>query len=294
MLRSVSVAALMEGTFLAAPWPSQDARPSRRSKDHRPLAEASAETFRISTWEPVDLSQALVVIGFPSVGLVGGIATAHLVESLHLREVGYILSSAFPPTTVVRNGISASPIRVYLGDVACGVDGECEQLCVVHSDVTPKASLVASLAYALVTWAKEHGAKQVVCLEGLTNGHGDPEARIAGVGSDGSARDFLARLEVPVLEDGLLTGVGGVVLYAARAVNLPAICFLAETREGFPDARGAARLLEKLHPLLPLLPIDERPLYAKAEAFEIVFREQTERSRRAAGEMSRRADMMFG
>ncbi len=284
----------MEGTFLAAPWPSREARPSRRSEDHHPLAEASAETFRIATWEPVDLSQALVVLGFPSVGLVGGIATAHLVESLHVREVGYVLSPAFPPTTVVRNGVSASPIRVYLGDVVCGVDGECEQLCVVHSDVTPKASLVAPLAYALVAWAKEHGAKQVVCLEGLPNGSRGPEARIAGVGSDGSARDLLGRLGVPALEDGLLTGVGGVVLYAARVVNLPAMCLLAETREDFPDARGAARLLEALRPLLPLLPIDERPLYAKAEAFEIVFREQAERSKRAAGELSRRADMMFG
>ena len=75
------------------------------------------------THEPIDLNQALVVMGFPSVGFVGSIATAHLVNSLHLREVGSVLSHAFPPTAVVREGICTSPVRVYLGDVVCGVDG---------------------------------------------------------------------------------------------------------------------------------------------------------------------------
>lgn len=234
-------------------------RPSRAGHDVR-HPDAVHEPVSVSTWQPIDLSQALVVIGFPGAGLVGSLASAHLVESLRLKEVGYVLSPAFPPTSVVRGGMSTAPVRIYLGDVVCGVDGECEQLCVVHSDMTPKSSFVATLAHALVSWAKERAARMIVCLEGLANSSEGAGARLFGVANDAPGRAFPEKIGVGLLDDGLLMGIGGVVLYAARVSNLPAVCLLAETRKDFPDAHGAARLPGRLRPILPLLPIEEAPL----------------------------------
>ncbi|MBI4415595.1 MAG: proteasome assembly chaperone family protein [Euryarchaeota archaeon] len=247
------------------------------------------------TWEAVDLSQALVVLGFPSVGLVGSIASAHLVASLRLREVGALISPEFPPTAVVREGISTSPVRVYLGDVVCGVDGGCQQLCVIHSDVAPKSRFVVPLADAIVSWARARGARGLVGLEGVTKEDArEEEVGVLGIASDPEGRRLLDGLHIPPLEDGVLTGIGGVALYAARVHGVPALCLLAESREDFPDARGAARLLETLQPLVPLVPIDERPLYEQAELLEAEFRRQLERSQRAVSDLSQRANVMYG
>ncbi len=281
--------------------PSTTGRGRRSSARPRPNGDRTpnldGESFGVVTWEPVDLRQALVVVGFPSFGLVGSLATAHLVKSLKLRPVGAVISALFPPTAVVYDGIAASPVRVYLGDLVCGPDGKCEHLCVIHSDIAPQPKTIASLAHALVGWAKAKGAQALVCLEGM-KAEGVPDSseppQVLGVAGDPPMRDLLDKLKVPPLEEGLITGVGGVALYFARAQALPALCLLTETAEGLPNARGAARLLEVLRPMVPLVPIDERPLYETARAFEEAAREQAERSRRAAKDLSLQADVMFG
>ncbi len=285
---------------MARPGPSLRGRRSPRDLPGRDIAPSGfiGDSFYVATWEPIDLGKSLVVIGFPSVGLVGSIGTAHLVKSLNLREAGAVISPAFPPTSVIRDGISTSPVRLYLGDVVCGPEGSCEQLCVVQSDIAPEPRVVASLAYALVSWAKARKARALVCLESLkvedAPAAEEEEVRVLGLASDTTARDLLGKLGISLLEDGLLTGVGGVVLYEARVRALPALCLLAESRTDFPDARGAARLLEILRPLVPLVQIDEKPLYVTAKALEAALKEQTERSQRAARDLSARADVMFG
>ncbi|MBI4415591.1 MAG: proteasome assembly chaperone family protein [Euryarchaeota archaeon] len=271
------------------------ARPARERRGREKAHPFTGESFAVVTWEPLDLKQALVVIGFPSVGLVGTIATAHLATSLKLREVGAVVSPSLPPTAVVHEGVSRSPIRIYLGNLVCGPEGDCQQLCVVHSDVAPKPSSVTSLAFALVAWAKEQGARGLVCLEGL-NAEGAPaeDIPIFGVAGDEDGRELLGKLGVQPLQDGLLTGVGGVALYAARALGLRALCFVAESRADLPDARGAARLLERLQPVVPLVLIDERPLYEAARTFEAEFRKQAEKSKRSNADLARHADLMYG
>lgn len=180
-----------------------------------PLTGDQSETV---TWEPIDLSKALVVIGFPGLGFVGGIATGYLVESLRLKEIGYVISPVLPPTAVIDGGISASPVRVFLGDVACGPDGSCEQLCVIQSFFAPPPGVTTALAHALVSWVKECGARQLVWFEGVA---GDAtlgvEPRVTGIASDEAGRQMLERLKIALSPDGLLVGAGAVGVYVARA-----------------------------------------------------------------------------
>ncbi len=237
----------------------------------------------------------MVVVGFPTFGLVGNIATAYLVDSLGLREAGAMLSTAFPPAAVVKEGIGSSPVRVFIGDMKCGPGGECERLCVVESTIAPPPKATTRLSYALVEWAREHGARQVICFEGvkMEEGQGE-EARVFGVASDPIGRKMLDALNVSPPVDGLMMGFGGVALYAARALGQPALCLMAETRENFPDARGAAKLLEILQPLVPLIGIDERPLLEQAQILEKVFRERRAQQSQATKEIAEPVDMMFG
>ncbi len=271
-------------------------RPARLPHGGRSQQDSQApESLSIVTWEPLDLSKALVVVGFPGLGLVGGIAAGYLVDSLPLKEVAYIISPAFPPTAIVDNGISASPVRVFLGDVVCGPDGSCEQLCVILSFVAPPPRVTTALAHSLVLWAKAHSARQMVWFEGV-KAEGLPvgEPRVTGVASDEAGRKMLEMLNIPRSPDGVLVGVGAVATSVARIQSQPALCFFAETREDFPDARAAARLLETLQPIIPLVRIDEKPLVEHAEALEADYRARSERSKATVKDLSRSADVMFG
>lgn len=259
------------------------------------LPTSAADSVSVLTWEPFDLRKALVVVGFPSFGLASSIATSYLIDSLHLREIGGVVASSFPPAAVVQDGVASSPVRIFVGDVTCGPGGRCEQLCVVHSNMAPKPSILTPVARAVVAWAKEHGAQEVVCLEGFKQEAGSAaETRIFGAASDPQGREMLGMIKVAPYADGLLAGFGGVALYAARAIGQPALCFLVETRQGFPDARGAARLLETLKPLVPLVKINERPLLEQAEIIEAVSRDQRAKASRAERDLSPPEDVMFG
>jgi len=264
---------------------------SRRS----PQDPTAPESLSIVTWEPLDLSKALVVVGFPGLGFAGSIAAGYLVDSLRLKEVGYVISPAFPPTAVVDNGISASPIRVFLGDVVCGPDGSCDQLCVILSFIAPSPRVTTALAHSLAMWAKAHRARHLVWFEGV-KAEGLPvgEPQVTGVASDEAGRKMLEMLNIPRSPDGVRVGVGAVAVYAARVQSQPALCFFAETREDFPDARAAVRLLETLQPMIPIVKIDGRPLLERAQVLEGVYRSQADRSKATVRSLSESADVMFG
>ncbi|MEM2567874.1 MAG: PAC2 family protein, partial [Candidatus Bathyarchaeia archaeon] len=57
--------------------------------------------------------RAVMVFGFPDVGLVGVIAASHLILELGLEEVAYMDSRLLPPVTVLHEGLPHSPIRIF-------------------------------------------------------------------------------------------------------------------------------------------------------------------------------------
>lgn len=56
---------------------------------------------------------AVMLFGFPDVGLVGVIAASHLISELNLTEVAYVDSRLLPPLIVLHEGLPHSSIRVF-------------------------------------------------------------------------------------------------------------------------------------------------------------------------------------
>jgi uncharacterized protein len=253
------------------------------------------EAYRVVDHEEVDLSEALLVLGFPTVGFVGTIAATYLVETCAMGHVASVVSPRLPPVAVVRDGQALSPVRVYLTDMVCGMDGECSQLAVVQSDAAPPPEDVAALVETLVAWTADRGGRRFVCLEGMPSRGSPAEApKVYGVGSTMAVVSTLEALGVEPLLEGTLTGVGGVALYVARSRGVDGLCLLAETVPEFPDARAAAKLVETLGPLLPELKLDARPLYERAEALERYYRDQMARQKEDASHIAERSRMMYG
>jgi uncharacterized protein len=243
-----------------------------------PEFQKGAVTIREN--EPLDLSSAMLLECFPTIGLVSTIAASYLVTQLKLKLVGTITAPWLPPVAVVYDGKPLPPVRLYGGDKVCGIDGNCDQLFVMMSEFATPDLGVYPLADALLDWAHARGCREIVSLEGLAaetpalesgpervalpKGH----AKVWGVATTERTKLMLEREKVERMEAGVITGVSGVLLWLAAQRGVDTVCLLAEAFKEFPDARAAAELVRVVDALLKVIEVDLTPLMKQAEELE--------------------------
>jgi uncharacterized protein len=251
-------------------------------------------SIRIVDHKELDLSAALVVVGFPGVGLVGSIATNFLVSNLNLERIASFLSREFPPMAVLKDGRVMSPVRIHAAPMVCGVEGQCNQLAVVLSEVVPKAEVLYDLCDELISWCLEKKVVEMVVLEGFVRPEGPSDAVVYGVGNSDSTLERLSRLNVKPLSEGILSGLPGLLTYLGEARGLNVTCLLGESSKKYPDARSAAKLLEVLDPFVPQIKIDPKPLYKRAEIIEGQLKESLKMHKETIADISERSKIMYG
>jgi uncharacterized protein (TIGR00161 family) len=217
-----------------------------------------------------DLSDAMLVVAFPSVGLVGSIAGNFIINSLKLEEIGMVNSPEFAPITVIHKGKPSPPVRIYTGKKKCGPDGTCEQLAVIFSEFAPPPQVIRPLATEILQWAQTKKCKIILALEGMQvpKKTKDQESQIFGIGSTPDMKKILKKYKITPTEEGMVVGLSGILLLDGTLKKHDIICMLAETHATYPDSRASARLLEKIDKMLPLIKIETDPLYKEAEEIE--------------------------
>lgn len=226
------------------------------------------EEIEIYEYEKMDVENAFVITGFPTVGLVGTIASRFVVNSLKLRLVAAFLSDYFPPVSVISKSEPLPPVRLYGGDKKCGPNGECNQLLIVLSEFLPHHTTLRPLANKIIEWCKENNCENIVCIEGFNLGEKVEDVPLAGVASTEKARNMLKKYNVELMTEGMVSGLSGILLYEGKRCNLDVSCLLAGTHAEYPDAKAAARVLEVVNKMLPDIEIDPEPLYKEAEEIE--------------------------
>ncbi|MGI0067053.1 MAG: proteasome assembly chaperone family protein, partial [Thermoplasmata archaeon] len=221
------------------------------------------------------LHGAMMVVGFPTHGLVGSVAASYLVHTLDMSPIAYLVGEDLPPTVVMDEGVVNAPIRFYASKTVCGPDRRCDQLVVAISDIQPPVPLLNQLGRALLDWAETKGLHLVVAIEGQpiekeTKG----DARIVAMAN---------RAAAPLLDQyhftpasGVVTGFAGGLLLPAISRSTPVLCLIAQAHKDYPDARAAAKVIETVNPLVPLLVLNTRPLREKARQIEAEVRRSLE------------------
>lgn len=228
------------------------------------------EEIEIVTNTKVDLSNSMLIVAFPTVGLVSLIAGRFVIDTLDLEGIGSIESPYNAPATVIHKGVPLSPVRIYAGKKRCGPNGACSQLAIILSEFMPSWELINPMAESILNWARQNKCKYIVTMEG-TNAVGEKVAsnpKVFGLGNNQSMRDLLKKYKIEENEEGLITGVTGVILYKSIQLDLNVLCLLSEVHVSYPDSRSAGRLLEKLNLLIPEIKINPEPLYKEAETIE--------------------------
>lgn len=235
----------------------------------------------IHEYRESDIRDGMVIVGFPSVGLVSSIAASFIVRSMKLERSAAIISKDFPPFTIIHDGVPSPPMRIYSGSRDCEDKGEqCEKLTVITCEFMPQPDIIKELSDAILGWCKKKGVGTILTLEGM-NRTDEEGPKVLGVGTTESTRKTLERYNVKELKEGMVTGISGLLLSEGERYQMDVICLLGAARAEVPDARGAANLLDIVGDMLPEIKLDPEPLVKEAEIIETELQKALESMQQA-------------
>ena len=232
--------------------------------------EVNMDEITINLDEDIDISNSLVILGFPTVGLIGSIAGNYISNSLDLKRVGSINSKYFMPSVLIRKSKPIPPVRIYhAGKEICSENDICDNLVVIVSEFPIPPQIVNPLIEKIVDWTDEKNVSMFLGLEGLkSTDKSEDQVDVYGVGSNSDMIDILNKYDIEKIQNGMIAGFTGAFLSAETERNKNMICMLTEAHLAYPDSRAAGRLLEKIDDMLPGVNLDLKPLYEKAEKIE--------------------------
>jgi uncharacterized protein len=238
------------------------------------------DEVRIYEVKRVDVEGAIVIDGFPSVGLVSSIVANYLIDTLEMEQIGIVESPSFPTVSLVRDGKPQHPVRIYSGTPPPGRTGRvADRIVAFISEFQPPPNVIHPLATAMLNWVQEQRCGLLVSPEGLVvepspgakaPAHGDrvPGVRVYGIASTRRAQELYIEPNVTPFLEGVITGIAGVLLNEGRRRGFDVLTLLAEANPEYPDARAAAKVIETINHILLRSSLDPEPLIREAERIE--------------------------
>jgi len=192
----------------------------------------------ITVHEDVELESPTMVEGLPGVGLVGKIATDHLIEELEMTRYASVTCEGLPKLGVYAAGEREvrPPVRIY-------VDAE-HDLLALQSDVPVSPQAAPAFADCVTAWLESEDVTPVYLSGYGTEERSTPPAMF-GIAT-GGAGDRLDDLGIDAPDEhGAVSGPTGALVAAASERDLPGIGLVVETSPQFPDPEAARVLIER-------------------------------------------------
>lgn len=225
--------------------------------------------------ESVSLDQPFLVEGLPGVGLVGKIATDHLVREFDMVHYASVHCEGLPRIGVYHqeDDTLKPPVRLY-------ADPE-RDLLALQSEVPVSGDNAPQFADCVSGWFEERGVTPIYLSGRPAEKDGSPE--LFGVAT-GDGRDQLDEAGiVPPRETGVISGPTGALLNYAAEVDFSTVGLIVESHPQFPDPEAARALVE--HGIAPItgIDVDTESLVEQAEQIRDQ-REQLAQQMQQAGE----------
>ncbi|HDN62637.1 MAG TPA: proteasome assembly chaperone family protein [Candidatus Bathyarchaeota archaeon] len=214
--------------------------------------------------------------GIPDVGLVGVIATSHIIFNLKMEEVAYIDSDLLPPLTVLYEGLPHSPIRIFGND----------RLLALVSEIAIPANALRPVMKAIVDWIERKKVDKVFSLGGIAapNRQDIEKPKVYTVASNEETLKFLRERNMEVMERGFLVGPQALLLQYCAEKKIGAVALLAESFYNYPDPEAAAAVINALNQLIEV-PVNVQELLEKGEEIRLKMRDIMRRTRTELAQM---------
>ena len=223
----------------------------------------------------VSLDEPFLVEGLPGVGLVGKIATDHLVDELDMTYFASIDCEGLPQVSIYREDERdlQPPVRLY-------ADEE-RDLVALQSDVPVSPERAPEFTTGVTNWTAENDATPLFLSGRAHEKDADEIPAVYGVAT-GNAGGMLDEYDIDVPpETGVISGPTGALLNRAGREGIDAVGLIVQSDPQFPDPEAARMLIE--HGINPIAgtDLDTESLVEKAEK----IREQKEQLANRMGEV---------
>ena len=220
-----------------------------------------------------------LVIGLPDVGLVGAIASVHLVRQLKLEDViGVDSYSLLPPVVIVSNGEPKHPVRIYSNG----------SLAVIATDIPIPPASAPPLSAAIVQFARTRGIEAIISMTGV----GNPlrfEMEKPGlyiISSDENASRIASQVRAEKLKEGILAGPYALILKESIRKRLSNIVVMADSFLDIPDPEAAAVALEAASAIIGVS-VDTRSLLEEAERIKLRLKDLMKETKNVMARMGK-------
>ncbi|MGB9778380.1 MAG: proteasome assembly chaperone family protein [Candidatus Bathyarchaeales archaeon] len=224
-------------------------------------------------------SGAVMLFGFPDVGLVGVIAASHLISELEgIEEVAYMDSKLLPPLIVLHEGLPHSPIRIF---------GNRNILLAVSETAIP-ADVIYPIMDTLIDWGKSKNVKMMISLSGIPiqDRQDLKELKVFAAASSPEMLKMLQEKEIEILQEGYMVGPQAIMLQRCATMGLPAITLLAQCFLNYPDPEAAAEVLKGLASITGIK-VDVSKLLEKGEEIRLRARDVMRRTQQEMSKMKK-------
>lgn len=229
----------------------------------------------------VDVENPIVFTSFPGIGLVGTIASSHLIMELNLEWIGVVESKDLPPIASLMDGIILPPIRIY--------QSRDLKFVLIHSDVPIFPHIAYEMSEKILDWAVEINARRIYSLAGVATF--EDKKRVFGAAT---SKELLEEIKdyVEIFKSGTISGIAGSILNECVARKFPGLALLGETLGFNPDPRASAELINVLNKIFGWN-VSVEKLIKEAEIIEAQMQKLAEQARMQ--EMVRKEELpMYG
>ena len=207
----------------------------------------------------INIEGGYVIDGFPYAGLANAIATESLINNTaQFKLAGYLDSDLFPPISIVREEEPNFPARIFVNTDL--------KVAIFSSYLTPHESLHREMAKRMISWANEHKVSLIVSSSAVKSE--DNTTSVIGVGSTEEAKKRIRDADIPLLKNGTVPGIPGILLNEGHISNTNVIVLLYKGKESGPDFRAGAEICMAMSKIVPGTACDLRSLLSEAETIE--------------------------
>jgi uncharacterized protein len=200
----------------------------------------------------------VVIEGFPGIGGISSITTRYIIDFFNLREMMTLELESMPPVTIIRKSKPVPAVTVHGGMLPNGV-----KIAVIHSEIPVPENGVRKIASEITDWAMSIGSSLILSPQGmLVERDGDipEEVAVYGTSSSESGMGMLRNAGIEIMEEGVVSGIPGLLLQEGAKRNLTTIALLAEARTGVADTRSAALMIHAVDRLCLKSEMDCEPV----------------------------------
>lgn len=182
-------------------------------------------------------NEKMLIVAFPSAGLVGAFAVSYLIAQLEMKDIGDLEFTKISPSYAIRKGEIYGPVRIYNKD----------NLYAILSNIPLNPIHTYDLITKSMEFAKNNNIKKIIIprgLEAYENKKNDPISY--GLVANKKSKCLLEEYDLPNIQGAIILGVDASVISALKNSETSCIVLYTTCRRMFPDDDAIIKSIKTL------------------------------------------------